>query len=512
MSSYLCISIRFAGPMFRGRGDGGEPEWPPSPLRVFQALVAASAARFGNPDRFRDYAAPAFAWLGGLRAPNVIAPAGETGTPFRMAVPNNDMDVIGRAWARNAEPDRQPAQLKTLKTVRPTHMRDGEEFPAVHYVWEITDVNKAGCEKHKESLFAAARSVVALGWGVDMAVGHGRMLDGAGLRELEQKGERWNPTAEGRSRLRVPVAGTFDDLVRRHHDFVNRLPPTGGFVPVPPLTVFEVVGYRRDTDVAERPVVAFELRTPEFDRFQPYDPVRRTPAVAGMVRNAVAELARQTRPFGWTDENINTFVHGHTPSGTDRARGAGADNRFSYLPLPSLERRGSSGTHVGAIRRVLIVAPAEHRAAVTWARVLSGQALTPERDTRAAALRIIDRPTANLRTDRNLSPYLGASRVWSTVTPVVLHRHEPTAVEVRGLLETAFRHAGFSDAVVSGLELEWRNVGFRAGVDLAARYETPEKLTGPRYHVRVRFAHPVRGPLAVGAGRYRGLGLFAAEE
>jgi CRISPR-associated protein Csb2 len=31
------------------------------------------------------------------------------------------------------------------------------------------------------------------------------------------------------------------------------------------------------------------------------------------------------------------------------------------------------------------------------------------------------------------------------------------------------------------------------------------------YHVRVRFPHSVSGPLSVGSGRYRGLGLFAVD-
>jgi CRISPR-associated protein Csb2 len=31
-------------------------------------------------------------------------------------------------------------------------------------------------------------------------------------------------------------------------------------------------------------------------------------------------------------------------------------------------------------------------------------------------------------------------------------------------------------------------------------------------HVRLRFAEPFSGPLAIGAGRYRGFGLFAAED
>ena len=38
MSDYLCITVRFLQPYSHGRGDGGEPEWPPSPLRLFQAL------------------------------------------------------------------------------------------------------------------------------------------------------------------------------------------------------------------------------------------------------------------------------------------------------------------------------------------------------------------------------------------------------------------------------------------------------------------------------------------
>lgn len=40
----------------------------------------------------------------------------------------------------------------------------------------------------------------------------------------------------------------------------------------------------------------------------------------------------------------------------------------------------------------------------------------------------------------------------------------------------------------------------------------PDKIKGRMYPVRVRFPHPLRGPLAVGAGRYRGFGLFAAAE
>jgi CRISPR-associated protein Csb2 len=501
VSTYLCISIRFADSTFRGRGDEGKPEWPPSPLRVFQALVAACAARFGNPNLFRDHGVPAFAWFGGLRPPVVIAPAGVTGTPFRAAVPNNDMDVVAADWAKRVEPRKQPTQLKTLKTVRPTHMRDAEEFPAVHYLWEVPDAEQAACERHKEAIFAAARSVVALGWGVDMAVGHGQMLDDAGVRDL--KGERWNPVAAGGStRLRVPTAGTFDALVSRHRDFLGRL-VADGFRPVPPLTAFKVVGYRRETDPAERPWAVFRIASVDPDDANPsFDTPRRCRDVAAWVRHTVGEVCATDWPF---PEPVAAFVHGHDDTGK-QLKGEKADQRFMYLPLPSLEKRGERGEHVGAIRRVLVAAPQGCEDRVAWLRQrLSGQELVW--DGRVMGM------LTELRPDWVLGRYTGESRVWSTVTPVVWPGHDDgDAGKAERVLRKAFVDAGLSEQLVDGIvELDWRPVGFRAGVDLASRYERPEKLTGRQYHVRVRFAHPVRGPLAVGAGRYRGLGLFAAE-
>ena len=89
-----------------------------------------------------------------------------------------------------------------------------------------------------------------------------------------------------------------------------------------------------------------------------------------------------------------------------------------------------------------------------------------------------------------------------------------TALEerTRELLQRAFRQAGFAEELVRRSQLAWRNVGFWPGVDLAARYtRSDHHRRFSVYHVRVVFPNAVRGPLAVGAGRYRGLGVFAAE-
>lgn len=281
MKEHLCISVCFIDPSdrpsFHGRSDGGVPEWPPSPLRLFQALVAASAARFGGSDRFRDYAAPAFEWLAGLHPPTVVAPEGVTGIPIRTAVPNNDMDVVARDWAKHLEPHKQPAALKTLKTVWPTYIVGGDEFPAVHYLWEVADLDQVGFERHKAALFAAAGDLVALGWGNDMAIGHGRLLSSDEANQL--RSERREPAGKAdATKLRVPTPGTFGALVTRYAAFLSRL-GKNGFVPVPPLTAFAVVGYRRPTDIASRPFVAFELKIPDFERSRPFNPTQHACAV-----------------------------------------------------------------------------------------------------------------------------------------------------------------------------------------------------------------------------------------
>jgi CRISPR-associated protein Csb2 len=135
--------------------------------------------------------------------------------------------------------------------------------------------------------------------------------------------------------------------------------------------------------------------------------------------------------------------------------------------------------------------------------------------------------------DRNVQPYVRAARRWSTVTPVLLpgfddpdglrrklHRR-PTADaqqhllerlhrRVLSLLREAWRQAGWPEVLLASTAVEYREAGFRPGVDLSRRYALPP-LRFPRYHVRVTFPHPVRGPVVLGAGRYRGLGLFAAD-
>lgn len=470
MLDNLCITIRFLQPYSHGRGDGDEPEWPPSPLRLFQALAAAAAARWNERARLA-YAVPALEWLERQPAPGVVAAPGiPSEVKYRLYVPDNVGDKVAKSW-RGGNPNASIADYRTEKDVRPTHL-NGE---AVHYFYPIAD---GEFEKHRETLIAAARSVTHLGWGIDMVAGDAAVIGDDEAAKLA--GERWRAEpGSGGTPLRVPKTGTLKNLMEKHEAFLNRL-SDDGFKPVPPLRAFDVVSYRRDTDPVPRPWVAFRILSadPDDDRNPSFDTARKTKDVAAWVRCATGKVCKD-----WDD--VASFVHGHDAAdNAKQLKGEEADKRFMYLPLPTINH---ALNRVECIRRVMIAAPPGCQKQIDWIRRrLPGEELS--RDGEAFGMLGI-LPAS----DWVVRQYTRESRVWSTVTPVMLpgfddpggirrrlRNREPDKAmsadeksrrvdelhgRVHTLLMKAFEHAGFTPAAIAGLD--WRDVGFRAGVGLA---------------------------------------------
>ena len=524
MSSMLRLTVRFLAPVYHGRGDGGEPEWPPSPLRVFQALTAAFAPTGGS-RAFDPKAIRVLDWLQ-KSIPEIVAPNGRVADrAYRLYVPNNASDLVAAAWKRGNS-GASLAEHRTEKDVRPTHL-SGD---AIHYLFPLPP---EGCP-HEDVLNAAARRITHLGWGVDMVAADAAVISQANADKLP--GHRWRVVRAGGVSLRVPKQGTLAALINKHEAFLGRL-SADGFRPVPPLSCFEVVGYHSPTvpsaaPADPRPLAAFEiLRTiedqeqnPGKSRFRPFHQVRRVAAVAGMVRHAAAEVAPA---LGWDQERVKTFVCGH---GDEKNGQATSDDRLQFLPLPSLQ----PVVGVGGIRRVLIVGPPGFDLA-PLRRLLNGSELIDEKTKQPVAML-----SQIATTDPQVRRFSESGTTWSTVTPVILPGHEDPGdlrrkyhvrvkaglasvgeqkhllerldARVLALLWKAFGQAGWSPDALAGAELEYRSIGWFRGLDRARNYTRPDKLDRyPAYHVRVRFPHPIRGPLVVGAGRYRGLGLLAAE-
>src|SRR3954453_18402502 len=94
MTYGLLISVRFQDGRYHGAGD-----WPPSPARLFQALVAGAA----QGSVLTDEDAAALRWLEGLDPPIIAAPQMRAGQGFQNYVPNNDLDAVGGDLRRIAE-------------------------------------------------------------------------------------------------------------------------------------------------------------------------------------------------------------------------------------------------------------------------------------------------------------------------------------------------------------------------------------------------------------------------
>ncbi len=507
MSSQLCLAITFLDPRFHGRRDGGEPEWPPSPLRLFQAIVAAAAAPTGRID---DRTAEALRWFERLPPPRITAPPARTGEPYRLSVPNNAMDIVAKAWAGGnygGAGDANPAKHRTMKTIRPTHMLGGDQ---VRYAWTLPEPMTQEDRRHAEAIRDAVRAVVAVGWGVDLVVGHGEIVQTSPNTDTpDPHVEQWEPgSQQSGSPLRAPKPGTLNALLSRHDAFLSRV-TSAGFTPVPPLSVYSVVHYRRPGDQPLRPFAAFVLRPVGAGASFASFPQRRAVHVAAMLRHAACEAAKNDRDdAGWrTEEWGRCFVAGHGRDRSDSRR-AKNDNspRFSYLSLPSITPIG-----VGRINRVIIAEPfgGDGRAAQWASRRLAGAELI-DKDTGECAA--VLEPAAP--GDTVLGRYVASSRggrTWASVSPIILPGYDDGKPAKRDrLLFECLRHAGFDAEAVESIES--RPVSWFARAESFARFKRPDYLRAlPAVHLRVRLKRPISGPISLGAGRHCGLGVMAKD-
>jgi CRISPR-associated protein Csb2 len=481
VNRHLVLSIRFLDDRYHGLTDNGEkPEWPPSPFRLFQAIVAGSARGGAIPEQVRE----ALMWLESLDPPEIVAPAARKGTRLLTYVLNNVSDT-------------QP-NSRTPKILHPT-LLNGDRL--VQYVWRLDHCgsNPPNCA---EQITKAVQHINAVGWGIDLAVGCGELLahfpQASGHRSVYRPlGNADSRGASGGIDLRVPRPGSLTSLERTYADFLRRFETPGIIRLESSGTIYAPQRYVLGEC---RPCTSFSLRRGDDDRLCS---IRHqlVAQLAGMVRGLAAKHVERVA----SKDIANADVLGHPQSELI------SPDRVSILPLPTVR----DGPTDGRIRRVMLAEPfgSDGKWCRLLGRLLDGQLLVPsagEDRFPAMYLERIDRH------DNVLPRYTAVARCWASVTPVLLpgfddrkqHRgdHLKRLARAELLLSKALCHCGIDVPCV----FEISKVPYVGGTLHARDYQPRHKLQHyPRYHVRIEFNRPVTGPLAIGAGRHCGFGILA---
>jgi len=499
----LVLHVRLHDGRYHGEGD-----WPPSPARLFQALVAGAA--LGGP--MGDAEKEALRWLEQQDPPLVAAPLAwraPRGVLFYM--PNNDSDAIA------GDPLRMAKIRTATKTFRPYFFDATIPFL---YAWRFG--GQVADEEHARAICSLAERLYQLGRGVDMAWAWGEVLDDGELDHLVERylGRLFRPSA-GRSEMTLhsPCRGSLESLDERHEAFRKRFRfmKDGKALRVvfqrPPRPRFRLVSY--DSPPSRQ---LYELREPTAESaFAPW-PLTRVVALVVRLRDAALECLKAALPESQAD--IERVLVGRKPDGTNDGP---SEDRVRIIPLPSIG-------HVHAdhdIRRVLVEVPAScpvRAADVHWA--FSGLDVADAETGELHAVSVRTEDDAFLR-HYGLGGD-GCHRVWRTVTPAALpedarrRRIDPARKrgEAKAGQERAEEQARAAAAVCQAL----RHAGVRSGVESIRVQREPFEANGARveafaegsrfanerlWHVEVRFEAPVAAPRALGDGRFLGLGIWA---
>ena len=511
MTRALLVSVRFHDGRYHGAGN-----WPPSPARLFQALVAAAAL-----PRLDDAKRSALKWLETLSAPTIAAPAAYSGQNVNLFVPNNDLDAKGGDIRRIAE------IRSATKRIRP-RLFDATE--PLLYIWRFD-----GDESHADCICNIVNGLYQLGRGVDMAWAIGDVLDEAKAEEylISYPGSIYQPSKGGNDlTLDCPDDGSLASLEYRHKANAHRfrqINETTQFANTPKPR-FRTVAYNSPTTH-----LLFELRrtTAPGTPFATW-PLKGAAALVQIIRGSVDQQgipqSGATRKL-WDalpskQGEIGRVFIGRNATDADKAQ------RINIIPLPSIGH-----THADrCIRRVLVNVPPDcpiRADDIAWA--LSDSSIASHGiDVRTGEITRGDYWAEQLvsASDNSMLARYGvpeghAARLWRSVTPLALpegtkrrridypNKHEE-ANGSQGHVEErryachaviqALRHVGRREQVV-GLRVQ--REPFHANGERAEAFADGTRFSKHQlWHVEIEFSQAISGPLILGNGRYGGLGLM----
>jgi CRISPR-associated protein Csb2 len=432
------------------------PEWPPHPARLFYALACAHFESAGDASE-----RAALEWL--EQTPPVVHADREFhGRQFTYYVPVGDKPE-----------ERQP---KHAHLVVP-------RVPAASFAWTADPAPGAA-----EALRGLCARVASLGDSSSFV----RLSLADSARSL---GATWTPrgsTPRGMD-MRVPFPGLLNELMKAHELYAAR--GVRGWLPC------AHVWYDISPDESTAP--ADPLQTPIAGEFEDLWLFRRTdgPALPAISAASAADALRRAVLAQWPDPHaIPEEVSGHDPSGAKSRH-----PHVAYLVVPAAGHPHSSGHLVGVGAAIPAgLTPQTKKALWDALSRITRLSLRPGPWTLEP---VYGADTPDIPLSLSASRWTRPSRLWASVTPVVLpaHPHDgPFGTDA----EEAVRRACELSDLPRPSQLALSPVSFVPGAPTAREFPPYAKAaSAPRVHVLLEFPHPVRGPILIGRGRYTGLGL-----
>ena len=512
----FALAIRYLNGWAMAAADGArkeQAEWPLHPDRVFMAMAAAWFETGADPVE-----GDALRWLETLSPPALAASEAGFRQTVTSYVPVNDTGVSREVPGSHALDKLKDAGLAVLPEHR---LRNERHFPVaiphdpvVHLIWD------ADLAQHREGLERLAEKVTH--------IGHSASLVQMWVSD-EGVPATWLPTnGVPKLRLRVPTAGRLQALaedvnraeVLEYARLRARVDQSSGkekkrmkqiiderFGERVPVSLRPRSGLwhgytRRPDDLLPAPagtvfqphLLVFTLRGRAFT-------LPSTLRLLESFRGSLMAHCRRQPPPEW--------FSGHRPDGAPSEQPHMALLPLSFSGFPHADGRimglaialpeGLDPAEAGnCLEDYLIDAqtglPREHK-------LYNGRWFECD-----IALQIAEIPPKSLTPDTWTQP----SKLWASVTPIVLDRHFKGAAQWELAAEN-IKDACERIGLPRPREVILNGVAMHEGVPHARQFPALRRKSdgGYRYHTHalLLFDQEVQGPVLVGAGRFRGYGL-----
>jgi len=205
----LEITVRWLGEPPTAGYHGSE--WPPSPARLFRALLAGAQRPGGSGERGRE----ALQRLSACPAPTIEAAEACRAVSVKTAVPNNDGDRIAEAYRKGQ------GKLARLRWASLHTMRQREPWlvpSAVRYRWAFDEA-----DPDPDAFDRLADDLTVLGQGSDLAVARAEWHDNAQAPAMAT----WRPSADGPVLMPVPDRDELERLASTYQRERSRIQADG---------------------------------------------------------------------------------------------------------------------------------------------------------------------------------------------------------------------------------------------------------------------------------------------